>query len=331
MDLRQLRYFLGVVEHGSIARAAEDLHVAQSAVSLHLNRMEQELGCALVHRTSRGIVPTESGVRLANRARSILADVGMLAEEVRGGEAAPAGSVSVGMPTSLGIALTVRLAMTVRHQYPLVRLRISEGLSGHMSQWLLSGHSDLALLFGSESIAGIAKERLGTEYLNLVGAEGTETLSSCGEIALSEVFALPLILPSRPHGLREEVERAAGRRGWKPNVVMEVDALENIKALVAERIGYTILSARVAEHGSFSARLRYRTIGEPRIERSIHLARSSKTPLSAAAASVATVLATTFKEWQHSSGGSIGAQSSRSRGLVEAPAPGGSCTVPPQL
>ncbi len=69
---------------------------------------------SLVHRTSRGIVPTESGVRLANRARSILADVGMLAEEVRGVEAAPAGSVSVGMPTSLGIALTVPLAMTVR-------------------------------------------------------------------------------------------------------------------------------------------------------------------------------------------------------------------------
>lgn len=294
MDLRQLRYFLGVVEHRSIARAADELHVAQSAVSLHLNRLEKELGCILVHRTSRGIVPTESGVRLHCRARSVLTDIGTIAEEVRGIEAAPAGSVIVGMPTSLGIALTVPLAITIRRQYPLIQLRIAEGLSGHTSQWLLAGQLDLALVFGSAPLSGISKELLAREQLNLVGAEGAEAVSSCGEMSLSAVFDLPLILPGRPHGLREEVERAASRHGYRPNVVMEIDSLENIKSLVAERIGYTVLSARVAEHGSISARLKYRPIGEPRIERAIYLARSSKAPLSMAAGSVTMVLSSLF-------------------------------------
>ncbi|KGT73110.1 transcriptional regulator [Bradyrhizobium japonicum] len=296
MDLRQLRYFLGVVEHGSIARAADELHVAQSALSVHLNRLEKELGCILVHRTSRGIVPTESGMRLANRARSILTEIGTIADEVRGIEAVPVGNVAVGMPTSLGIALTVPLAMTVRQKYPLVRLRIAEGLSGHMSQWLLSGQPDVALVFGSDIISGVAKELLAKEYLNLVGANDAEAVSSAGEISPTSVFDLPLILPGRPHGLREEVERAASQHGRRLNVMMEIDSLENIKVLVAAGAGYTVLSARVAGHGSVSARLKYRPIGKPRIEREIYIAHPSNTPLSVAASSIRTVLLTLLRD-----------------------------------
>lgn len=290
MDLRQLRYFLGVAEHGSIAKAADELHVAQSAISLHLSRLEKELGCTLVHRTSRGIIPTESGMRLANRARSLLSDLGTIAEEVRGIEVAPAGNVVVGIPTSLGVALTVPLALAIRRQYPLIRLRVAEGLSGHMSQWLMLGQLDLAVIFGSENTTGISRKPLGREHLNLVGPRGAEALAAQQEISLSEVFDLPLVLPSRQHGLREEVERSASHNGHKPNVIMEVDSLESIKALVAEGIGFTVLSARVAEYGSISARLQHRAISGPRIERSIYVAHSSKSPLSAAAEKVLTLL-----------------------------------------
>lgn len=297
MDLRQLRYFLGVAEHGSIAKAADELHVAQSAISLHLSRLEKELGCTLVHRTSRGIIPTESGMRLANRARRLLSDLGTIGEEVRGIEVAPAGSVAVGIPTSLGIALTVPLALAIRGEYPLIRLHVAEGLSGHMSQWLMSGQLDLAVVFGSESQSGILKEPLGTEHLRLVGAKDSEALIAREEIFLSEVFELPLILPSRPHGLREELERAASRNGYKMKVIMEIDSLESIKALVAEGFGYTVLSARIADYGSTSARLRHRPIGEPTIERSISVAHSSNTPLSAAAKKVFTLVREIYPRW----------------------------------
>jgi LysR family nitrogen assimilation transcriptional regulator len=299
MDLRQLRYFLGVVEQGSIAKAADELHVAQSAISLQLNKLERELGCTLVHRTSRGIVPTESGMRLAERARSILHNVGAIPEEVRGIEAAPAGKVVVGMPTSLGIALTVPLALAIRRTLPLVRLRIAEGLSGHMSQWLSSGLLDFALVFGSENVSGISKELVGREHLNLVGGENSELLSTEADIPASEVFKLPLILPGRPHGLREEVERAAHREGCKLNIILEIDSLENIKALVAAGLGHTVLSQRVAKHGSSHGRLKYRAIGAPGIERSIYLACSSNTPLTVAASRVAMLVSRMFSERQH--------------------------------
>src|ERR1700746_2971648 len=92
MDIRQLRYFLGIVEQRSLSRAAEFLHVAQPALTLHLKRLELEFGCQLVERTSRGVVPTEFGHRLAQRAKVLLEDLNHLRDEVRGMTTAPAGS-----------------------------------------------------------------------------------------------------------------------------------------------------------------------------------------------------------------------------------------------
>ena len=224
----------------------------------------------------------------------------MVADDVRGLEAIPSGNVVVGIPTSLGIALTVSLALTIRRLYPKIHLRVTEGLSGHMSQWLLSGELDFALMFDAEHIAGVVKDRVAKEHLNLVGVQGSAALLDGGEIAASEIFCLPLILPGRPHGLREEVERAASRQGVKPNIVLEIDSLEHIKALVAEDAGYTILSRRVADHGAIAGRLKYRPISDPAIERTIYLARSSSKPLSSAAAAVNSVLLDMFTAHQSS-------------------------------
>src|SRR5215212_5793536 len=79
MELRQLRYAEAVARHRHFTRAAEDLHVAQSALSHQIKRLEAELGTELFERTSRSVVPTEAGEAFAARARRILAEV----EEVR--------------------------------------------------------------------------------------------------------------------------------------------------------------------------------------------------------------------------------------------------------
>lgn len=286
MDLRQLKYFIGIVEHGSLTRAAEALHVAQPALSLHLKRLEEEFGCALVHRTARGVVPTESGQRLAERARSLLDQMSGLHDEIRGLEAAPSGPAVIGIPTSLGPVLTVPLALEVRRRFPAVRLRVVEGLSGHMLEWVLSGEVDLALVFGAEPPAGLSARLVARERLGLVAARNDVTLAGRTEITLAEALDLPLILPGAPHGVRAEVERAATSQSVEPNVVMEIDALEQIKALVAEGAGYTVLSERYAHFGPEAARLICLPIVAPGIERSISLAHALGRPLSIAARAV---------------------------------------------
>lgn len=292
MDLRQLRYFVGIVEYGSVSRAAEALHVAQPALSQHLKKLEDDLGCQLMLRTPRGVVPTESGRRLAQQAAVILQQVSALRDEVRGLEAAPAGPASVGIPTSLGPLLTVPLALAVRRLYPAVHLRVVEGLSGHMLDWLHSGMVDVALVFGAEGVPGLASEFIAEEYLQLAAPPG-DPLAARGAagVDLAEVLPLPLILPSRPHGVREEVEQAALVARQSPNVILEIDSLEHIKALVAEGVGYTIVSKRVASSGPVGATLVQVPIVNPRIERRISLAHASTRPLSVAAQAVRSLMA----------------------------------------
>lgn len=286
MDLRQLRYFLGIVEHGSLTRAAEALHVAQPALSLHLRRLEEEFGCPLVHRTARGVVPTESGHRLAIRAASLVEQMAGLRDEIRGLEAAPSGSTVIGIPTSLGPVLTVPLALEVRRRFPSVRLRVVEGLSGHMLEWVLSGQVDMALVFGTEHPPGLATRFVARERLGLVAAKGAAIAAGRDSIDLATVLGLPLILPGLPHGVRAEVERAAHALRSSLDVVMEIDALDQIKALVAEEAGYTILSERYARFGPEAQNLVCIPIVAPEIERTISLAHASDRPLSIAAKAV---------------------------------------------
>ncbi len=294
LDLRQLRYFVKIVDHGSVSRAAEELRVAQPALSLHLKRLEDEFGCTLVQRTARGVVATESGRRLAQRARTLLEAAATLRDEVRGLEDAPSGAAVIGIPTSLGVILTVPVVMAVRHQYPAVRLRVVEGLSGHMQEWVSAGQLDMALVFGAEAPPRVATQFLATEGLSLVAAGQDPSLADRDRIDMDEALELPLILPGRPHGVREEVERAAILRGRQPRVAVEVDALDQIKALVAAGTGYTVLSHRCARHGPMAGNLTALPIVNPAIERTISLAHPNDRPLSIAAKAVRRVLLDQF-------------------------------------
>jgi LysR family transcriptional regulator, nitrogen assimilation regulatory protein len=290
MDLRQLRYFLGIVEHGSISRAAEALRVAQPALSLHLKRLEEDFGCQLVLRTARGVVPTESGRRLAQRAIGLIESMDSLRDDVRAVESMPSGPATVGIPTSLGPVLTVPLALAVRRAHPLIRLRVVEGLSGHMLEWVLSGQLDLALIFGAKDMGGLNTEFVAREQLHLVGPADDPLLRERAAIPFAEALALPLILPGRPHGLREEVEHAALLARGSVNVAMEIDALEQIKALVAEGCGYTVLSERVARYGAAAERLTGLPIADPQIDRTILLAHASGRPMPVAARAAHAIL-----------------------------------------
>ena len=285
-DLRHLRYFLTIVEQGSLSKAAETLRVAQPALSTHVKKLEHEFGCRLLHRTQRGIVPTESGLRLKKQAKILLEMADGLSDDVRGVEAVPSGPAVIGIPTSLGTTLSVPLIKRVRQSFPAVRLRVMEALSGHMARWVLSGDADMALVFGAELPTGLSSTFLAREDLCLVAPKDAPETAGLPRVSMDRVLDLPLILPGRPHGVREEVERAAAIRRRRPDVVVELDALDQIKALVADGIGFTVLSRRYATQGPLAGSLTVVPVEKPAIWRTISLAHSSERPLSAAAQAV---------------------------------------------
>lgn len=125
MDLRQLRYFVKVVECGNVTHASEALHVAQPAVSQQMRNLEQDLGMQLLERSVRGVAPTAAGRTLYQHALELLRQADGTRELLRRDADTPQGRVTVGMPSSTARVLAIPLARAVRDRYPGIMLERS--------------------------------------------------------------------------------------------------------------------------------------------------------------------------------------------------------------
>lgn len=100
MDLRQLRYFVKVVDEGNISRAAKLLYVAQPSLGVHITHLEDELGVRLLTRHSRGVTPTAAGKLLYERASDVLQRVDAIKREIRAEDHRDGTPLVVGFPPS---------------------------------------------------------------------------------------------------------------------------------------------------------------------------------------------------------------------------------------
>src|ERR1700683_2171228 len=171
MDLRQLRYFVGIVQAGSLSRAADQLHVAQSAVSHHLNSLESELDRQLVTRGPKGIILTDAGAVLYRHAEAILRHVESAKRDAMSAPNVPSGRVSIGLPVAIGAMLSYELFIRVRSVYPQIVLHVSDGNSWLLRERLVNGRLDIALLFVGQPERGFAVEPLLLEELFYVTAD----------------------------------------------------------------------------------------------------------------------------------------------------------------
>src|SRR5215469_4456997 len=101
MQFRQLRYFVKIVEAGSLSRAASIVHVAQPALSQQVAELEERLGVALLQRSARGVRPTAAGEILYKEAAAILHQLDQLPGVVRSSTGEPEGTVNLGFVSSL--------------------------------------------------------------------------------------------------------------------------------------------------------------------------------------------------------------------------------------
>lgn len=242
MDIRQLRCFLATIEEGSLSAAAVKLQLAQPSLSQHVAKLEEELGTQLLVRTSRGITPTDAGQALAGHARTILEAMMLAEQDVKNFGGEPQGSVSIGLPSSLSMILSVPLAETITNDHPRIVLRLVEAMSGDIQSWITENSIDLGFLYDVQQMRHLAARPLFEEQLFLVAAPDNWSQPSDAPVSLADVAELPLVLPSRKHGLREMIERHARAKNLTLNVVLEIDALTQIKALVARASAYTILA-----------------------------------------------------------------------------------------
>ncbi|MGE3775029.1 MAG: LysR family transcriptional regulator [Gammaproteobacteria bacterium] len=287
MNLRHLRYFVAIVDHGSMVKASDSLFVAQSALSQHMRNLEAELGVQLLLRTGRGVVPTEAGQDFLQRARTILALVEEAQRALREQSATPQGNVTLGLPPSVSAMLAVPLILRMQRELPKVALRVAEGMSGYVLDWLQAGVVDLGLVYGAQRAPGIVTTELYTECLYLITPPDATVAD---EVRFAELEGQPLILPGRQHGLRDMVDRLARERRITLNIPVELDAMSQMKLLVRHGVGCTVLPLAAVQEEIERGELRAVPIVEPAIDRTIYVAKASERPQTPAVAATVRIL-----------------------------------------
>ena len=200
MELRQLRYFVKIIEHGSLGRAALELDVGVSALSQQISKLESELCTRLLNRTTTGVTPTSAGLGFLHHAQLTLRQAENAIMAAHRGRMS--GYVSVGLPPTTATVLALPLINAMRARYPDIQLHLVEMLSGHLAAQLNARQIDLAILFQLEggkrwSVTPLLDEKL------FVIASPTLPQAPCGDsVQLADLGGLPLVMPSAQHGLR---------------------------------------------------------------------------------------------------------------------------------
>ncbi len=287
MELRQLRYFVAIVDHGSLSRAALVLHVAQPALTQQLRQLEEELGAQLLHRSAHGVVSTDAGKIFYEHAQAILKQVADARSAVVQSTTRPSGSVSLGLPHSISGALALPLLKATRARYPEITLQLTEEISGSLTEQLKSGRLNLVVLFDQVPAGHFTATALVEEDLMFICRAGSNFAPTVDRLSLREALASTLILPARQHGVRPLVEQAAQGAGLALGTVLEINSLAILRSALLADLGATLLPVAPLladiERGAMAAW----PVDEPAVTRRVTLCASRNIPLTNASAAIA--------------------------------------------
>lgn len=291
VDFRKLKSFVKVVDAGSVSRAAGILRTAQPALSQQIAALESHFKHKLLIRSNHGIVPTEAGLVLYRHAQLLLKQIEQAQIDIDQSSKTLAGRVSIGLATysaSSTLSLPILKAMTAL--YPQIIVHINDSFGHVLSELIMTGKMDMAIIYGAGPIKGVTLQPLFREELFLVSAPEAVKKPANEPLPLSALADVRLLLPSRGHFLRRLIDESLGRARVVPNVASEIESASALGAAVMEGLGSTILPASVAASASSFAGAEVRRLVRPVIEANVSLCISDHLPLSEPALAARAVL-----------------------------------------
>ena len=294
-DLHKWRAFVAIAELGSLTRAALVLDRAQPVLSRQMNALERECDARLFVRTGRGVELSELGKQLFPEIKALLANAGELEREIRGKSRGPSGVVTLGLLPSLGNPLIGRLFKQLQELHPAIHLKILEGSSGQVEEWLGEGRLDIAILYRYTPSVPEAEHSLATVDSYLIGAKG-DRLTSAAEVPFATLDRLPLILPSAPNGLRNALDALARRERITIAPVIEADSLQLFKSVIAEEHLYTVLPLHAVWSEIQAGHLQAAKVVNPPLQRDVSMALAASKAPRKAVSETATQIVRIFDE-----------------------------------
>jgi LysR family nitrogen assimilation transcriptional regulator len=247
MDLRQLKYFVKIVEQRSMSRASVELHVAQSALSAQIASLETRLRQKLLVRRSTGVFPTEAGQALYKHGVAILRQVERAAQDVERHGHAASGPASLGLPVVVEDLLAVELFVATRAKLPQVTLHLLEGMSYLLKEMVLQGRLDMTVTYQFEPSPGIVEHPLFAEMIYLVSPAASGVKPRKGTMSVAEIAQYPLVLSSPQTAMRRLVQSGLPGGQASLNTLAEIDALKTLLDVVEQGHAHTVLPASAVQ------------------------------------------------------------------------------------
>jgi DNA-binding transcriptional LysR family regulator len=271
MELRQLAYFVAVVDEAHFTRAAERLRIAQPAVSQQIRRLESELGERLLHRDRRTVALTSAGEALLPYARAALAQVEHGRQAVAALRGLVTGQLRVGLVMPLPDRRVIRAIGAFGRKYPGIELALMEDETDALLDGLATGDLHTAFLGlgpGQEVPASLQAIVVAREPA-VLATHPSHPLASRRSVPLSAMRDEPVVTATRESRLRTVLETVCREAGFAPRIVAETSDLNVMVQLVAEGVGVALMPRSGLEDASEVATI---TVTHPAIERRIILA-----------------------------------------------------------
>lgn len=246
MELRQVEYFLAVVEHEGIGGAATALGVAQPTVSQALRALERELGVQLFHRIGRGMVLSSAGRTMVGPARQILRDVSAVGDLLSASEGELTGRLEILAFPATTSGPIIELIAEFRRRYPRVTVGFGDLRDETQAASVIEdGHCEFVVAHLPIAGDGLEVVILGELEYFLVYPPGTDV--PAGPIPLQHLPQLPMVFVPRGQSVADEIEEAIRVAGSRPPIAVLSDHREGRLPMVLAGIGGSILEHAVAE------------------------------------------------------------------------------------
>jgi DNA-binding transcriptional LysR family regulator len=240
MDFTALRYFFETAKTGSIRQAAEHLHVAPSAISRQIAKLEHDLGAPLFERRSSGVKVTTAGELLADQLQSTVRDILRVRGQIDELKGLRRGHVTIYSIEGLIDSLVTFNIAKFSFRYPAIQFNVTVASTDRIIEAVIAGEADIGITLNAPHRAEVSICCGWEEPLHAIVAPA-HTLSDRKSISLEELIAYPAALPDRTFGVRRQVDAMLARTGLKPHVLVTTNSILATICVARQGVAYTLM------------------------------------------------------------------------------------------
>jgi DNA-binding transcriptional LysR family regulator len=250
VTLTQLRYFVKAATYGSMTKAADELRIAQSAVSAAVSQLEHQIGTQLfIRQRARGLVLTTAGEEMLRDTRALLEHLGEVLDSASGQAGQIRGRIRIACFVTLTPFILPRLISELGSNHPDLEVEVVETQADDVRAVLRNGTAEVALTYDLGLGPGID-----TEVLHIarpyVALARDHPLAASAELDLADLAAEPMVLLDLPDS-RDYFEKILVDAGVKPRIHYRSASYETVRGMVARGHGFSILNQEPAHHGTY--------------------------------------------------------------------------------